>query len=70
MHNTKIKVRIFNPNMEVEIEVPQFDSVDEAIKTCGSKYCLQVINDSAITGARIHWRNSITKELFNKRRTG
>jgi len=61
-----VKVRIFNPNREQDIEVPVFESLMEAIEAITSEGCLHIINKHNITVARSSARERIIKSLRNE----
>lgn len=66
MHNIDIKSKIFNPNIETTITVPQFDTVAEAVKMMGKKYVLLILNRHAILTSRACWNKRIIDELYKK----
>lgn len=65
MHNIDVIARTngLNPR-QATLTVPQFDTVAEAIKTCGRTHVLQLINHHSVQKARADWNTRYTKELY------
>lgn len=64
MYNYKVKVRIHNPEVEKEIDVPLYSSLQEAISNLTTTKVLEMVNDHIIYRKRVEVREEMIKEVM------
>lgn len=66
MYNYPLKVRIHNPEVEKEVKIPLYSSLEEAEQNLGRVRILEIVNDSLIITARLNIRNEMITDLQRK----
>ncbi len=63
MYNYKIKVRIHHPEVEKEVSVPLYSSLEEAESKLGRTRVLELVNESVLMSARVKTRNEMIEAV-------